>query len=234
MVNLYYNCIYKMVTVIILQSVPESRCLFLQEGSRAHSKNTRVSRDPEKGPLGPNSIPGQRWPGNQSNWPIIGSDWPRSGSYFASSWLISGSTMTRNGVWPQWTLFRVTLTRVFLECMQAHFVFWHFQHLCHCRCKILALFSCRHILINMHGSKTIGKRVLYFLNVITIYFQSTFCIFLCTKMFVIDIFGCILFSIYFSHMFSILHLTCIIFVFFKKKKKMYFMYIYGSETKQQK
>ena len=35
MVNLYYNCIYKMVTGIILQSVPESRCLFLQEGSRA-------------------------------------------------------------------------------------------------------------------------------------------------------------------------------------------------------
>ena len=29
-----------------------------------HSKNTRVSRDPEKGP---NSIPGQRSPGNQSN-----------------------------------------------------------------------------------------------------------------------------------------------------------------------
>ena len=81
-----------------------------------HSKNTLVSRDPEKGPLGPSSIPGQRWPGNKSNWPIIGSEWPRSGSYFASSWLISGSTMTRNGVWPQWTLFRVTLTRVFLEC----------------------------------------------------------------------------------------------------------------------
>ena len=25
-----------------------------------HSKNTRDNRDPEKGPLGPNSIPGQR------------------------------------------------------------------------------------------------------------------------------------------------------------------------------
>ena len=83
---------------------------------RMHSKNTRVSRDTEKGPLGPNSIPGQRWPGNQSNWQIMGSDWPSSGSYFASSWLISGSSLTRNGVWPQWTLFRVTLTRVFLEC----------------------------------------------------------------------------------------------------------------------
>ena len=83
---------------------------------RLHSKNTRVSRDPEKGPLGPNSIPGQRWPGNQSNWQIMGSDWPSSGSYFASSWLIFGSSLTRNGVWPQWTLFRVTLTRVCLEC----------------------------------------------------------------------------------------------------------------------
>ena len=81
-----------------------------------HSKNTRVSRDPEKGPLGPNSIPGQRWPGNQSNWQIMGPDWPSPGVYFASSWLISRSSLTRNGVWPQWTLFRVTLTRVFLEC----------------------------------------------------------------------------------------------------------------------
>ena len=71
-----------------------------------HSKNTRVSHDPEKCPLGPNSIPGQRWPGNQSNWQIMGSEWPSSGSYFASSWLISGSSLTRNGVWPQWTLFR--------------------------------------------------------------------------------------------------------------------------------
>ena len=90
-----------------------------------HSKNTRVSRDPEKGPLGPNSIPGQRWPGNQSNWQIMGSDWPSSVSYFASSWLISGSSLTRNGVWPQWTLFRVTLTRVFLECGNSNGYFWH-------------------------------------------------------------------------------------------------------------
>ena len=94
-----------------------------------HSKNTKVSHDPEKGPLGPTSIPGQRWPGNQSNWQILGSDWPSSGSYFASSWLIPGSSLTRNGVWPQWTLFRVTLTRVFLECThmtlnQCPFRFW--------------------------------------------------------------------------------------------------------------
>ena len=84
-----------------------------------HSKNTRVSRDPEKGPMGPNSIPGQRWPRNRLNWQLMGSDWPSSGSNFALSWLISGSSLTRNGVWLhwlQWTLFRVTLTRVFLEC----------------------------------------------------------------------------------------------------------------------
>ena len=65
-------------------------------------------RDPEKGPLGPNSIPGQRWPGNQSTWREI---WPRAGStwpHYLSFWLISGSSLTRNGVWPQWTLFRVT------------------------------------------------------------------------------------------------------------------------------
>ena len=30
-----------------------------------HSENTRVSRDPEKGPLGPNSIPRRGWPGNR-------------------------------------------------------------------------------------------------------------------------------------------------------------------------
>ena len=65
-------------------------------------------RDPENGPLGPNSIPGQRWPGKYSTWREI---WPRSGSiwpHYLSLWLISGSSLTRNGVWPQRTLFRVT------------------------------------------------------------------------------------------------------------------------------
>ena len=37
----------------------------------------------------------------------------------AESWPHSGSLLTRNGVWPQWTLFRVTLTRVFLECIDS-------------------------------------------------------------------------------------------------------------------
>ena len=81
-----------------------------------HSKNTRVSRDPEKGPLEPNFIPGQRWPENQSNWQIMGSDRRSSESYFSSSWLIFGSSLTRNGFWSQWTLYRVTLTRVSLVC----------------------------------------------------------------------------------------------------------------------
>ena len=54
---------------------------------------------------------------------IMGSVWPSSVSYSASSWLISGSLLTRNGVWPQWTLFRVTLTRVFLEC--AYMQLWY-------------------------------------------------------------------------------------------------------------
>ena len=37
-------------------------------------------------------------------WQTMGSDWPSSGSYSASNWLISGSSLIRNGVWPQWTL----------------------------------------------------------------------------------------------------------------------------------
>ena len=68
--------------------------------------------------------PGSAWPGKGSTgaklhsgskmtrkvvsflqtWQIMGSDWPSSGSHSASSWLISGSSLTRNGVWPQWTL----------------------------------------------------------------------------------------------------------------------------------
>ena len=84
-----------------------------------HSKNTWVRNWPGKGPLRPNSIPGQRWPGNQSTWhgmwPRAGSIWPHYLSKSAESWPISGSSLTRNGIGPQWTLFRVTLTRVFLE-----------------------------------------------------------------------------------------------------------------------
>ena len=34
MEHLYYNCIFKTFTGIILQYLPESRCLFLLKGSR--------------------------------------------------------------------------------------------------------------------------------------------------------------------------------------------------------
>ena len=40
-------------------------------------KNTWVRNWPEKGPLGSNSTPGQRWPGNQSTWRGM---WPKAGS----------------------------------------------------------------------------------------------------------------------------------------------------------
>ena len=75
---------------------------------RVHSKNTRVSvtrkrvhwgqtpfrvkDDPEIGQLSADLTS------------IMGSDWPSSEWHSASSWLISGSLLTRNGVWPQWTL----------------------------------------------------------------------------------------------------------------------------------
>ena len=73
-----------------------------------HSKISRVSMTRKGNHLGPNSIPRQRWPGNQSTWCKI---WPRAGSiwpHYLSVWLNSESSLTRNGVWPQWTLFRVT------------------------------------------------------------------------------------------------------------------------------
>ena len=76
--------------------------------------------DPAKGPLGPNSIPGLGWSQKSvifmQTWQIMGSDWPSSGSYSASGWLISGSSLTRNGVWPQWTLSGSTWHWLFLEC----------------------------------------------------------------------------------------------------------------------
>ena len=50
-------------------------------------------------------------------WQIMGSDWPSAGSY--SSWLIFGSSLTRNGVWPQWTLSGQVWPDV-LECILSH------------------------------------------------------------------------------------------------------------------
>ena len=81
---------------------------FLSGNIVRHSKNT-VTR--KRVHWGPYSIPDQRWPRNQSTWREI---WPRAGSvwpHYLSIWLISGSSLTRNGVWPQWTLFRVTADR---------------------------------------------------------------------------------------------------------------------------
>ena len=99
-----------------------------------HSKNTRVRNWPGKGSLGPNSIPGQPWPGNQSTWHGM---WPRAGSI----WLMWITDVSYRGeknknklsslqkadqfpghIWPgmefgpSGPFFRVTLTRVFLEC----------------------------------------------------------------------------------------------------------------------
>ena len=60
----------------------------------------RVKDDPEIGQL-------------SADLTYNGVRWPSSGSYSASSWLISGSSLTRNGVWPQWTLSGSSLTRFF-------------------------------------------------------------------------------------------------------------------------
>ena len=68
-----------------------------------HSKNTRVSVTRKR------SIGAKLHSGSKTTrklvsflqtWQIMGSDWPSSGSHSVSSWLISGSSLTRNGVWP--------------------------------------------------------------------------------------------------------------------------------------
>ena len=82
-----------------------------------HSKNTRVRNWPGKGPLGPNSIPSQWWPGNQSTWhgmwPRAGSIWPHYLSSLQKADQFPGHRWPGMEFGPQWTLFRVTLTRVF-------------------------------------------------------------------------------------------------------------------------
>ena len=85
-----------------------------------HSKNTRVRNWPGKGPLGPNSIPGQRWPGNQSTWHNLTQSWDNLDPIICQ--VCRKLTNFRVLVDPEWSLapmdpFRVTLTRVFLECM---------------------------------------------------------------------------------------------------------------------
>ena len=75
-----------------LEGSPSASCVwsynvtFHATAIAVHSKNTRVRNWPGKGPLGPNSIPGQRWPGNQSTWRGM---WPRAGSVWPHYYLSS-------------------------------------------------------------------------------------------------------------------------------------------------
>ena len=72
-----------------------------------HPKNTRVSIT-RKGSIGAQLHSGSKMTRELvsflQTWQVMGSDWPSSGWHSASSWLISGSSLTRNGVWPQWTV----------------------------------------------------------------------------------------------------------------------------------
>ena len=77
---------------------------------------------PGKGPtpLGPNSNLGQRWPGNRSTWreiwPWAGPIWPHYMSSLQKADQIPGYFWPSTEYDPNGPLFRVTLTRVFLEC----------------------------------------------------------------------------------------------------------------------
>ena len=66
---------------------------------------------------GPNSIPGQRWSWNQSTWiwPRAGSIWPHYMSRLQKADQIPGHLWAGTEYDPQWTLYRVTLTRMLLE-----------------------------------------------------------------------------------------------------------------------
>ena len=88
--------------------------------SLLHSKNTRVKLDPEKRSIGAKLYSESTMTRKSVNltrnmtesWVNLTTLYVKS----AESWPHSGSLLTRKGVWPQWTLFRVTLTRMFLEC----------------------------------------------------------------------------------------------------------------------
>ena len=85
-----------------------------------HSKNTRVRKLTRKGSIGAKLHSGSTMTRKSVNLTRnVTRSWVNLTSLLvksAKSWPISGSSLTRNGVWPQWTLFRVTLTLVFLEC----------------------------------------------------------------------------------------------------------------------
>ena len=125
------NCTHLIETSLILKPIlPESKfemvgisAIFLVVPHCNHSQNvcTFTARTLHFYTL---KTSGSAWPGKGSigaklhseskmtrklvsflqAWQIMGSDWPSSRSHSASSWLISGSSLTRNGVWPQWTL----------------------------------------------------------------------------------------------------------------------------------
>ena len=82
-----------------------------------HSKKKNGSNLTRKGSIGAKFLSLSRMTRKSvsfpQTWKIMGSAWPCSGSYSPSGWLISGSSLNRNGVWLQWTLSGSSLTRVY-------------------------------------------------------------------------------------------------------------------------
>ena len=87
---------------------------------RPHSKNIRVKHDPERVHWGQtlfrvNDDPEISQPDAEYD-PELGQSDPII-CQVCGKLTDSGLSLTRNGVWPQWTLSGSSLTRVFLECM---------------------------------------------------------------------------------------------------------------------
>ena len=106
---------YRPLAIASLQKVVTS--LFLAGFcSNFHSKNTRVIANLTR----KRSIDGAKLHSSLVNLTRnMTQSWANLTSLFfksAESWPISGSSLTRNGVWPQWTLSGSSLTRVFWEC----------------------------------------------------------------------------------------------------------------------
>ena len=96
------------------------------------------------------NTPGSTWPGNGSIVAKLHSgstmtrksvnltrnmtqSWVTLTPLFVKSDQILGHFWPRTEVWPQWTFFRVTLTRVLLECIM-HFIYfmWRYNYRCEC------------------------------------------------------------------------------------------------------
>ena len=99
-------------------------CYILQEENKSykkfsilvHSKNTRVKVDPEKVHCGQTPFGSTMTPKSVNLTRNMTQSWVNLTPLFvksAESWPISGSSLTRNGVWPQWTLSGSCLTGVF-------------------------------------------------------------------------------------------------------------------------